>query len=199
MPGVAAIKFRHSHQPFQMDWPPDECKKMKVMTCLPGKIRVAQMEEEYASQQTGLGASTKKRQGIDCKVCGASLMAESLQSHMETQHDIFRLLVLNQDIVVARLPVVYRATELPATGLYFCPVAQYGRQLGTRFNLCHHFLMGHPQDLVCIPAEGSHPLPKCKRCGLQTLVGDLTGGHHRTELCQQGWEIKWQHAAAVHS
>ena len=29
-------------------------EKMKVMTCLPGKIQVAQTEEEYASQQTGL-------------------------------------------------------------------------------------------------------------------------------------------------
>ncbi len=35
-------------------------KKTKVMTCLPGKIQVAQMEEEYASQQTGLGTSTMK-------------------------------------------------------------------------------------------------------------------------------------------
>ncbi len=36
-------------------------KKTKVMMCLPGKIQVAQMEEEYASQQTELGTSTKKR------------------------------------------------------------------------------------------------------------------------------------------
>jgi hypothetical protein len=35
-------------------------KKTKVMMCLPGKIQVAQMEEEYASQQTGLGTSTTK-------------------------------------------------------------------------------------------------------------------------------------------
>ena len=26
---------------------------------------------------------------------------------------------------------------------------------------------------------------------------DLNGDHHRTELCQQGWERKQQHAAAV--
>ncbi len=117
---------------------------------------------------------------------------------METQHDIFRLFVLNRDIVVARPPVVYHATKLPATGLYFCPVAQCGGQLGTRFNLCCHFLMRHPQDLICIPIEGSHPLPKCVRCGLQTPVEDLNGGHHRTELCQRGWERKRQHAAAVH-
>jgi hypothetical protein len=30
-------------------------------------------------------------------------------------------------------------------------------------------------------------------------VGDLNGGHHRTELCQWGWERKQQHAAAVRS
>jgi hypothetical protein len=35
-------------------------KKTKVMMCLPGKIRVAQTEEEYASQQTGLRTSTTK-------------------------------------------------------------------------------------------------------------------------------------------
>jgi hypothetical protein len=28
-------------------------------------------------------------------------------------------------------------------------------------------------------------------------VEELNGGHHRTELCQQGWERKQQHAAAV--
>ena len=82
---------------------------------------------------------------------------------------------------------------------YFCPVAQCGGQSGTRFNLRRHFLMRHPQDLVCIPIEGSRPLPQCKRCGLQTPVEDLNGGHHRTELCQRGWERKRQHAAAVRS
>jgi hypothetical protein len=141
----------------------------------------------------------KKRQRIDCKVCGASLTAESLQSHMETQHDIFRSLVLNRDIVVARPPVVYHATKLPATGLYFCLVAQCSGRSGTRFNIRRHFLMQHPQDLVCILAEGSHPLPKCKPCELQTPVGNLNGGHHCTELCQWGWERKWQHVATVRS
>ena len=42
-----------------------------------------------------------KRQHVDCKVCGASLAAESLRSHLETQHNIFRSFVLNRDIVVA--------------------------------------------------------------------------------------------------
>jgi hypothetical protein len=78
-------------------------------------------------------------------------------------------------------------------------VAQCGGRSGTRFNLHRHFLMRHPQDLVCFLIEGSQPLPKCERCGLQTLVADLNGGHHRTELCQQEWERKRQHAAAERS
>jgi hypothetical protein len=69
----------------------------------------------------------------------------------------------------------------------------------TRFNLCQHFRMRHPQDLVCIPAKGSRPLPRCKRCGLQTPMEDLNVGHHCTELCQRGWEKWCQHAAATHS
>jgi len=44
-------------------------EKTKVMTCLPGKIQVAKTEEEYASQQTGLGTSTTKRRRVDCKIC----------------------------------------------------------------------------------------------------------------------------------
>jgi hypothetical protein len=59
--------------------------------------------------------------------------------------------------------------------------------------------MRHPQHTICIPIEGSQPLPKCEQCGMQTPVEDLNGGHHCTELCQQGWERKRQHAAAVHS
>jgi hypothetical protein len=34
---------------------------------------------------------------------------------------------------------------------------------------------------------------------MHTPVEDLNGGHHRTELCQRGWERKRQHAAALRS
>ncbi len=59
--------------------------------------------------------------------------------------------------------------------------------------------MQHPQDLVCIPAKGSQPLPRCKQCGLQMPVEDLNGDHHCTELCQRRWERRCQHAAAMRS
>ncbi len=158
-------------------------RKTKVMTCVPGKIGIAQTDAEYASQQTGLRTSMTKRWHVDCKVCGASLLAESPQSHLETQHDIFRSFLLNWDIVVAHPPEVYHSTKSAATGMYFCLVPQCGGQLGTRFNLRSRFLIQHPQDLFFIPIEGSQPLLQCKQCELQTLVEGLNGGHYHTELC----------------
>jgi hypothetical protein len=55
--------------------------KTKVMICMPGKIRVAPTEREYASQQAG-NTTTTKHCRVDCDVCGTSLAAESLRSHL---------------------------------------------------------------------------------------------------------------------
>jgi hypothetical protein len=52
---------------------------------------------------------------------------------------------------------------------------------------------------MCIPIEGSQPLPQCAQCGLQMLVEDLNQGGHHKGLCQRGWERKCQHVAAVRS
>jgi hypothetical protein len=116
---------------------------------------------------------------------------------LETQHNIYRSFVPNWDIIPDQDAVVYRATESPATGIYSCPVPQCGGTSGTRFNLRCHFLIQHPQDLVCILIEGSQPLPRCEQCGLQTPVEDLSQGHHQMALCQRGWERKGQYAAAI--
>ena len=50
--------------------------KTKVVTCTPGKIRVAQTEEEYARKQMGEPIEPKRRR-VDCDICGASLAAGS--------------------------------------------------------------------------------------------------------------------------
>ena len=84
--------------------------KTKTVTCVPGRIQVAWTEEEYTNQQAG-NTTTSKRHWVECEVCGTSLVAGSLQSHLETQQDIFQLFVLNRDIVVARPTVVYHATK----------------------------------------------------------------------------------------
>jgi hypothetical protein len=157
---MAAAFIHNSYSPFQTHGLKTKAAKTNVMTCLPGKIRVAKTEEEYAAQQTG-NTTAAKRWRVDCEVCGVSLAPESLRSHLEMQHNIFWLFVLNQDLAPEQAAAVYRATELPATGIYLCPVPQCGGHSGTRFNLRRHFLMQHPQDLVCILIKGSLPLPKC--------------------------------------
>ena len=84
--------------------------KTKVMTCIPGRIREGYTEEEYADYKSQtVTAADKKRRRVDCEICGASLAAGSYQSHLESQHDIFRSMVLQRDIVVDCPAVVYRA------------------------------------------------------------------------------------------
>ncbi len=162
-------------------------EKMKVIMCLLGKIWVAQMENKYTNQMPAFGTSMTKPWRINCEVCGTSLAAESLWSHLETQHNIFQLFALNRDIVFACAPEVYSATKTSNTDMHFCPVPWCGGPLGNKSHLCYHFLMQNPQDLVCIPIK----LLQCKGCGMQMLVKDLKGGHDCTELCQHEWERKW--------
>ncbi len=95
--------------------------KTKVMTCVPGNIRVAHTEAAYHAQQLGPVDPTAKRHRVECNLCSASLAAGSLRSHLETQHNTYRLFVLNQELTVEREPRVYRANA-DATGTYFCPV-----------------------------------------------------------------------------
>jgi hypothetical protein len=94
--------------------------KTKVMMCVPGNIRVAHTEAAYHAQQLGPVNPTAKRHRVECNLCGASLAAGSLQSHLETQHDTYWLFVLNQELTVECEPRVYRANA-DATGTYFCP------------------------------------------------------------------------------
>jgi hypothetical protein len=105
-------------------------------------------------------------------------------------------MVLKQEIVVDRPPVIYRAIKLIAVGKYICPVLRCGGKVSTKWNFRHHFLDCHPQDLIYLPSEGTVPLPRCKRCGMQMERGALLGWHQRTQLCREGWDKKVQHEAA---
>jgi hypothetical protein len=71
---------------------PDE---MKVMTCVPGNTRVAHTEEAYHTQQYGPVSPTAKCHRVECDICGVSLAAGSLRSHLETKHDTYQSFVLN--------------------------------------------------------------------------------------------------------
>jgi hypothetical protein len=69
--------------------------KTKVITCVPENIRVAHTEEAYHMQQYGPVNPTAKRHRVECDICGVSLAAGSLRSHLETKHDTYWSFVLN--------------------------------------------------------------------------------------------------------
>jgi hypothetical protein len=76
--------------------------KTKVMICILENIQIAHTKEAYHTQQLGPVNPTAKRHWVECNVCGMSLVAGSLQSHLETQHDMYQLFVLNQELTVER-------------------------------------------------------------------------------------------------
>jgi hypothetical protein len=154
---------------------------MEAMVCIPGQIREGKSEEEYAEFKSLTDTTAdRKRRCVVCEICSASLTAGSYQSHLKSQHDVFRSVVLQQDIVVEHPAMVYRAIKLLAVGKYFCPVPHCVGNSSTKWNLRRHFLDPHPQDFVVIPSKGTVPYPKCKRCGMQTKPGTLLGWHQQT-------------------
>ncbi len=169
--------------------------KTKVMTCVPGNIRVAHTEAAYHAQQLGPVNPTAKHHQVECDLCGVSLAAGSLRSHLETQHDTYRSFVLNRELTVEREPWVYQAIA-DATGTHSCPVPACVGSACSEAVLRSHFLCRHPQDLVCCPTEGSLPLPQCDRCGLQISYTALNGRHYETALCLDGVARREQYAAA---
>jgi hypothetical protein len=81
--------------------------KTKVMTCVPGNIWVAHTEEAYHTQQYGPVNPTVKHHRVECNICGMSLAAGSLCSHLETKHNTYWSFVLNQELTVEHEPIVY--------------------------------------------------------------------------------------------
>jgi hypothetical protein len=169
--------------------------KTKVMTCVPGNIRVAHTKAAYHAQQLGPVNPTAKHHRVECDLCGVSLAAGSLRSHLETQHDTYRSFVLNRELTVEREPWVYRAIA-DATGTYSFPIPACVDSACSKAVLRSHFLRRHPQDLVYCPTEGSLPLPQCDRSGLQISYTALNGRHYKTALCLDGVARREQYAAA---
>jgi hypothetical protein len=136
-------------------------KKMQVMTCVNGKIRESMSKEVYHNSRLGPTLSTNwKGLQVDCNICGETLQASSLQSHLEMQHNIYPLFLffLNWELTV-EIPTTFCAHIHTATSEYDCPVPGCVGTANTGFNLRHHFVMHHPTHLVVIPMEGLLPLP----------------------------------------
>ena len=108
--------------------------KTKTMVCIPGRGRTCQSQETYTERMEGHAEVGKwKALRVGCDVCGEDLTASWLQSHLETQHGIYRSFVLSQDLVDEnRPPVLYRATNSIATGEFACPVPGCVGTAGTK-------------------------------------------------------------------
>jgi hypothetical protein len=124
--------------------------------CIPGNIHVAHTEEAYHMQLYRPVNPTAKRHRVECNICGVSLAAGSLCSHLEMQHDMYWSFVLNWELTIEHEAVIYQDTT-DATGTIFCPVPACVGVVGSKAALQSHFLRHHPQDLVYCPTKGSLP------------------------------------------
>ncbi len=98
-------------------------QKMKVMMCIPDKIRVSMTEKVYNDYcQEASTHATRKHLRVECNICGQSMQAASLQHHLELQHDVYHSFVLNRDLEGECLPATFQADEDTKTGSYCCPV-----------------------------------------------------------------------------
>ena len=172
--------------------------KTKGMTCVPGKIRTRLSEEVYSNSRVGFHSRRDwERRIVECDKCGLELRANSLRSHLETQHGVYQSRVLNRDLVDDRPSQTYRAHQTAATGQYVCPVPNCVGSLTTPFNLRKHFIDRHPKDKVWIQGEGCYE--KCHRCGLQSSPHAFMTTHYPSALCHNGEVREAQREAAAES
>jgi hypothetical protein len=138
-------------------------KKTKVITCIPGKIRVSLSKEVYNDNCCrAFTHAARKCRWVEYNICGQHMQAAFLQHHLEMQHNVYHSFILNRDLEGGRLPVTFQAEEDTKTGLYCCPVLSTG--LLWR---CAHPL--HSPLTFCVPTSpgfsgypsgGVVPLPK---------------------------------------
>ena len=143
---------------------------------------MCQVDDVYANLTEGLvDALQWKSQKVQCAHCGLDMAAGSLEKHRETQHDVFRSMVLNRDLLIDRDPVTRHAWARGVyRGSWDCPSPGCPDTATSKWGLRRHFNDRHPIDLVDIPGEGVYP--KCERCGMQTNFASAPN-HKRTATC----------------
>ena len=165
-------------------------KKTQVMACVPGKIRDSWIEEVYHNSRLGRTLLTDlkpKRLWVHCNIFGERLQASSLQSHLQTQPDVYRSFFVSSDLCDVA-PAMFCADIGTATSEYVCPVPGCIGTANTEYSLRRHFVMHHPTHLVRIPKEGTLPLLHWPVCGLQTPVEALSNAGtraHRSDSMRQ--------------
>ena len=169
--------------------------KTKAMTCVPGKDRTRLLTTSYNNMHDGLCGRYKGHNVlVDCVQCGKFMLKICLPQHRETQHKIYRSLVIDKALLVERGPVTYQAGTTILEKL-FCPVLGCVGGGSTAWNLQQHFSSPHTLDLICTPTEGLYPW--CNSCGIQ--VRPWASDHRSSAFSVLMSEKREQHAAAVES
>jgi Reverse transcriptase (RNA-dependent DNA polymerase) len=162
-----------------------ECntRKTEAMTCLPGYIAQPRSEVAVRRRQEGQGDSfrERRRQRVECELCGVALAQGSLNHHRLRMHG----LVTVTDNVGPPSPPVSYAVSFPATlRSRTCPVEGCREKLCNRDSLRRHFVHRHYADTLCILEEGSVPLPKCELCGMH--IKQPAPRHRTSQTCRDG-------------
>ena len=93
----------------------------------------------YNNIKEGMVASRDlQRCSTECNICGQTLQANTLVQQLESQHDVYRSKVFNQDLLVEGEPVVYD-THTSDDGIFYCPVPGCVGKATTTWTLCQHF------------------------------------------------------------
>ena len=65
-------------------------RKTKAMVCIPGRIRTRLTDDVYNNSRVGLMSREDwNRRRVECDICQQEVSAESLTSHLETQHGVY--------------------------------------------------------------------------------------------------------------
>ena len=192
--------------------------KTKAMTCYPGKIKTRRSYETYERTLAGVSKKEWDSRETTCSECGKVLKASSLDSHLESQHGIYRSRIIQRDLIIDREPVrfevdeVFDRKEFRDEGKKLqCPVEGCSyRNARDPTTLRTHFGFRHQPDFICIPvrdrrsrnsAINFQDFDKCPLCDMQVNFNDkrVRVGHKESQACKEGQERKAQREAVIRS
>ena len=120
--------------------------KTQAMICTPGRIRIQLPSDSYARLRRGriMAADWASRE-VQCLQCEAFVKASSLQTHLASQHEVYKVVTVPEDYLVPRTAVTYRS-DPKYNGRLPCPIPGCPGEHKNGWMLWHHFRDLHPFD-----------------------------------------------------
>jgi hypothetical protein len=131
-------------------------KKMQVMTCTPGTIRLQLPTKSYLQMRAGqMPAAEWDARTVTCRECGKDMRVSSLGRHLADQHEIYQMQLVAEELLSRQEGVVY---EIPlCCGKLNCPFLLCTRELASGWMMQRHLCDVHPLDYVVVKKEGRYP------------------------------------------